>query len=70
MTGISETEVKAVLALRERCGADPIVFDVGSNKGDWASILAPNVKDIHLFEPNEILLHYSMVRFDTLKNVH
>jgi FkbM family methyltransferase len=69
MTGISNTEVKAVLALRERCGSDPIVFDVGSNKGDWASILAGNVKEIHLFEPNEILLHYSMVRFDRLTNV-
>lgn len=69
MTGISDTEVKAVLALRDRCGSDPIVFDIGSNKGDWASILAGNVKEIHLFEPNEILLHYSMVRFDRLTNV-
>jgi FkbM family methyltransferase len=69
MIGISDTEVKAVLALREMCGPDPIVFDVGSNKGDWASILAPNVKEIHVFEPNIVLLHYSMVRFDTLKNV-
>jgi len=69
MTGISDIEVKAVLALRERCGPDPIVFDVGSNKGDWASILAANVKEIHLFEPNEILLHYSMVRFDRLTNI-
>ncbi len=69
MTGISDTEIKAVLRLREMCSADPIVFDVGSNKGDWASILAANVKEIHLFEPNEILLHYSMVRFDRLNNV-
>jgi FkbM family methyltransferase len=69
MTGISDTEVKAVLALREMCGPDPIVFDVGSNKGDWASILAANVKEIHLFEPNIVLLHYSMVKFDRLANV-
>lgn len=69
MTGISTTEVKAALSLRELCGPDPIVFDVGSNKGDWASILAANVKQIHLFEPNEILLHYSMVRYDRLTNV-
>lgn len=69
MTGIPEIEIKAALALRERCGPNPIVFDVGSNKGDWASILAANVKEIHLFEPNEILLHYSMVRFDRLINV-
>lgn len=69
MTGISDTEIKAVRALRDRCGRDPIVFDIGSNKGDWASILAGNVKEIHLFEPNEILLHYTMVRFDHLYSV-
>lgn len=69
MTGISTTEVKAVLSIRERCGTDPIVFDIGSNKGDWASILAGNVKEIHLFEPNLMLLHYSMVVFDKLTNV-
>jgi FkbM family methyltransferase len=69
MTGISDTEAKAVLALRERCGSDPIVFDVGSNKGDWASILAANVKEIHLFEPNLVLLHYCMVRNDRLTNI-
>lgn len=68
MTGISDNEVKAVRALREFCGPDPIVFDVGSNKGDWASILAANVKEIHLFEPNIVLLHFSMVRFCYLKN--
>jgi FkbM family methyltransferase len=69
MTGISTTEVKAVQALRDRCGSDPIVFDIGSNKGDWASTLISNVKEMHLFEPNQILLHYTMVRYDTLKNV-
>lgn len=68
MTGISDNEIKAVRALRELCGPDPIVFDVGSNKGDWASILAANVKEIHLFEPNIVLLHFSMVRFCHLKN--
>lgn len=69
MTGISNTEIKAVLSLRERCDRDPIVVDIGSNKGDWSSILAGNVKEIHLFEPNTVLLHYSMVKFDTIKNV-
>lgn len=68
MTGISDNEIKAVRALRELCGPDPIVFDVGSNKGDWASILAANVKEVHLFEPNIVLLHFSMVRFGYLKN--
>jgi FkbM family methyltransferase len=69
MTGISTTEVKAVQALRDRCGSDPIVFDIGSNKGDWARTLIANVKEMHLFEPNVLLLHYTMVRYDTLSNV-
>lgn len=69
MTGISTPEVKAVLALRDRCASDPIVFDIGSNKGDWASTLIANVKEMHLFEPNVLLLHYTQVRYDYLKNV-
>lgn len=66
---MTDIEKKAALALRPYFGPDPIVFDVGSNKGDWADILIRGVKEMHLFEPNEILLHYTMVRFDTLANV-
>lgn len=66
---MTELEKKAALTLRPYLSKDPIIFDVGSNKGDWASILGPNAKEVHLFEPNEILLHYSMVRFESLTNV-
>lgn len=66
---IPEIERKAALALRPYFSKDPLVIDVGSNKGDWADVLVRNVSQMILFEPNEILLHYSMVRFDTLKNV-
>lgn len=62
-------ERKAALTLRPYMSKDPVIFDVGSNKGDWAEILGPNAKEIHLFEPNEVLLHYSMVRFESLTNV-
>jgi FkbM family methyltransferase len=66
---MTELEKKAALTLRPYLSKDPVIFDVGSNKGDWAEILAANAKEIHLFEPNEILLHYSMVRFEYLTNV-
>jgi FkbM family methyltransferase len=46
----------------------PIVFDVGSNKGVWADILVHNV-EMHLVEPNEILRHYTMAKYDYLDNV-
>jgi FkbM family methyltransferase len=69
MTGISDNETKAVLELRERMSSDPIVFDVGSNKGGWADILISNVAEMHLFEPNHRLLTYTQVKYDSLKNV-
>jgi len=69
MTGISDNETKAVLELRERMSSDPIVFDVGSNKGGWADILINNVSEMHLFEPNHRLLTYTQVKYDNLKNV-
>lgn len=69
MTGISDNETKAVLELRNRFSSDPIVFDVGSNKGGWADILINNVAEMHLFEPNHRLLTYTQVKYDTLKHV-
>lgn len=67
--GITRHEAAAVLALRPFFSRDPIVFDIGSNKGEWAEILVQGVKEMHLFEPNQILLHYTQVKFDTLTNV-
>jgi FkbM family methyltransferase len=60
---MTELERKAALALRPYMSKDPVIVDAGSNKGDWSDIFAGRVSEIHLFEPNEIFLHYSMVRF-------
>lgn len=60
---IPAAERKAALDLFPYFSKNPIVFDVGSNKGDFAELFADSVAEIHLFEPNELLLHYSMVRF-------
>lgn len=70
MKSIPELERKAVLQLRPYMGENPIVFDVGSNKGFWADILIENVSEMHLFEPNEMLLTYTKVKYDYLRNVH
>jgi FkbM family methyltransferase len=47
----------------------PIIFDVGSNKGEWSDLVIGCAHELHLFEPNEILLHYTMAKYDYAKNV-
>jgi len=67
---IPEIERKAVLALFPYFSRlFPSIIDVGSNKGDWASVLVQNVSVARLFEPNEILLHYSQVRFRHIRHI-
>lgn len=67
---LSKAERKAVLDLFPYFSKAPIIVDAGSNKGDWSDIIIRNVSEAHLFEPNEIFLHYTMVRFCDVKNVH
>lgn len=66
---MTEIERKAALALFPYFSKEPVIIDGGSNKGDWAEVLAANVSKITLFEPNTILRHYSQVRFRHLRNV-
>lgn len=62
-------EKKHVLSLFPYFSKDPIVFDVGSNKGNWADFTVNNVSEMHLFEPNPDLLTYTRVKYDYLDNV-
>jgi FkbM family methyltransferase len=48
---------------------EPIVFDIGSNKGEFADLLIDNVSEIHLFEPNTDLLTYTRVKYCDRSNV-
>jgi len=66
---LNPLEKKAALTLQPYFSKNPIVFDIGSNKGFWTDILVHNVAEMHLFEPNERLLTYTMVKYDYLKNV-
>lgn len=62
-------EKKAALALRPYMNSSPVIFDVGSNKGEWSDILIENAGEAHLFEPNILLLHYTQVKYAHLTNV-
>lgn len=48
----------------------PVIFDVGSNKGEWTNLFVDLPGEIHLFEPNEIFLHSTMVRFCDKNHIH
>jgi len=67
---LNPLEKKAALTLQPYFSKNPIVFDIGSNKGFWTDILVHNVSEMHLFEPNERLLTYTMVKYDYLKNCY
>jgi len=62
-------ERKAALTLFPYFSKNPVVFDVGSNKGFWSDILVHNVHKMCLWEPNKRLLTYTMVKYDYLNNV-
>lgn len=46
-----------------------IIFDVGSNKGEFTDLLIENVSEVHLFEPNTNLLIYTKVKYDKYSHV-
>ncbi len=67
--GISTDEAKAINELMPYFNRHSVVYDIGSNKGNWSDLVVHNVSELHLFEPNERLLTYTMVKYDYLKNV-
>lgn len=69
---LSKEEKQAVIDLFPFLGERPVIFDCGSNKGDWAKLFLDEYKDkceLHLFEPNEKLLSYTEIRFEYNSNV-
>ena len=68
---MDQGEREAVLSLVPYFNQDHrVVFDVGSNKGEWADLLIQNVDHIILFEANIKLIHYAEVKYDILYNVN
>ncbi len=63
-------EREAVLSLVPYFNQDHrVVFDVGSNKGEWSDLLVQNVDVMHLFEPNQKLKHYTEIKYADLRTV-
>lgn len=67
MNSIEKTNI---LSLFPYFSKEPVVFDVGSNKGNWADHTVQNVTRMYLFEPNGMLLNYTRVKYDYLDNVN
>lgn len=67
--GLDKTEIESVVSLLPYLSPDPVIFDVGSNKGEWTDIIIDRAYQVHLFEPNEMLLHYTMVKYCDRKNI-
>lgn len=69
---IGNKETKSVEGLLTFLGERPAVFDVGSNKGQWTDIILNRFGDnceLHLFEPNKILLDYCRIKYEYKTNV-
>jgi len=66
---LSPSEKRSVLNCLPYFSDAPIVFDIGSNKGEFTDLLIDNAAEIHLFEPNEMLLTYTKVKYCDRKNV-
>lgn len=69
---ISKQERDAVIGLLPFLPKNPVIFDCGSNKGLWSDIIMEQFGqecDIHFFEPNEIMLNYTRIKYDYNKNI-
>lgn len=67
---MSPEEKKSVIDRVPYFDKHSIVFDVGSNKGEFTDLLIKNASEVHLFEPNTDLITYTRVKYDSYKNVH
>lgn len=74
---IDVKERNQVLNLTQYFSDHWVILDVGSNKGEWSDIII-NHRDsstehgkytVHLFEPNELLLNFTRVKYDRNKRI-
>lgn len=69
---ISKLEKQAVQWLIPFLPENPVIFDVGSNKGEWSDIIMEEFGDratFHFFEPNDIMLNYTKIKYDYNTNI-
>lgn len=69
---IGQEEKQAVIDLFPFMGENPVVFDVGSNKGHFSDIILDEFKEnceLHLFEPNIKLLSFTEIKYEYNQNI-
>lgn len=69
---ISKEERQAVIDLFPFMGGNPVIFDVGANKGHWADIVLEEFKDdcnLHIVEPNDKLCSFMEIKYEYKKNI-
>jgi FkbM family methyltransferase len=69
---LSNEEKKAVIGLLPFLNDNPVVIDVGSNKGHWSDVILEEFGDkcqLYLFEPNEKLLSFTEIKYEYKTNV-
>lgn len=69
---ISAEEKQAVIDLFPFMGENPVVFDVGSNKGNWADVILGEYKEncsLHIVEPNDKLRSFAEIKYEYNKNI-
>lgn len=49
----------------------PVIFDIGSNKGEWSDLIMSKNKEatFHFFEPNKIMLDFTKIKYDYNTNI-
>lgn len=70
---IGNEEKESVVGLFPFFKSNPVLFDVGSNKGGWADIVLEEFGEectLHLFEPNEKLLSFTEIKYEYKKNIN
>jgi FkbM family methyltransferase len=70
MIGIEEKE--AILKLTPFFNENPVIFDVGSNKGSFTDVMLEEFAEectLHLFEPTYKLLSFTEIKYEYKKNI-
>lgn len=67
---ISTEEKECIEQLVPMLSDNPIIIDVGANKGEWSDVVMRMIPDCHVvfIEPNKVLIHYLMMKYDYNEN--
>lgn len=69
---LSQEERTMIAGLFPFLSKEPIIFDIGSNKGHFSDLFLDEYKDdcmLFLFEPNEKLLSFTQIKYEYQKNI-